>query len=126
MKSRFLKLWIAAAAAVAFASVPALGQPAQILNMTAVLPPGATQFATSIGGVAGSTKACYYLVTNYVGGAIRSAAACRTDIPDTLSGSNYVTLRWTPPTGSGITYDVLKVAYGASPCRGRRRRWLPA
>jgi len=105
------------AIAIALSALLASGQ--QILNMSAVLPPPVTNLTATIVGTAGTASACYYIVTNYIGGAIRSAPICKTNIPNTLSGSNYVQLTWQPvPRGFGLTYDVLKTAYNVAPVQG--------
>lgn len=74
---------------------------------------------SAVSGTPGTTLACYWVVINYVGGGVLSAApTCLSNVPNTLSGSNYVQLNWQAATGSGITYDVLKTTSTTPPTPG--------
>lgn len=94
----------------------------QTVNLTAVAPQGVTGLGAGIGGSAaapGNITACYWVVTNYVGGGIMSARpTCPTNVPASLSSTNYVLLTWQPATGTSITYDVLKTTGPNPPAPG--------
>lgn len=73
--------------------------PPPVQNIGAVLTAGSTP---------GAAKACYWVVVNYVGGAITSPKpACLQTVPNTLSMSNSVTVTWQAAAGA-VSYDVLK------------------
>src|SRR5271166_3634580 len=88
------------------------------VTLTAVAPQPSQQGGAVI-GTAGSTFACYWVVTNFVGGGVMSPApSCFTNVPNSLSGSNYVQLSWPAANGINITYDVLKTTTTAPPAPG--------
>jgi hypothetical protein len=89
----------------------------QSLNMSATTPSGASNLSAVPVGTAGSSAACYWIVSNFAGGGqVITGPIVPTNLNGTLSGSNYETLTWTaPPLGFGITYDVLKTTAGTPP-----------
>lgn len=91
----------------------------QSVTLTAVAPPPVQGLGSGIVGTPGTTSSCYWVVANYVGGGILSAApTCLNTIPGTLSGSNYVQLTWQPVVGTNVTYDVLKTSTNTPPLPG--------
>ena len=89
------------------------------VTLTAVAPPPVQGFGGAVVGTAGTTLACYWVVTNYVGGAVLSAApVCLTNVPNTLSSMNYVQLSWQAAAGLNVTYDVLKTTTSTPPVAG--------
>lgn len=92
---------------------------AQTLNMSSQPPAPVQNISAPISGTAGTVSGCYYVVANFIGGSLRSAPRCISNIPGTLSGSNYVKLSWPAvPFGFGVTYDVLKTAVNVKPVQG--------
>lgn len=91
----------------------------QQLSMTATTPPGVTPNAF-VSGTPGTGTACYWIVTNWVGGSVMSASpACVYNVPATLSSGNYVQITWTAAQfGIGVTYDVLKTTSASGPLPG--------
>ena len=90
-----------------------LAQAQQILSLSAIAPAPVQNLQGQNGGAdvaPGSGTACYYVVANYIGGAIRSTALQITTLPTSLSSTNYIQLGWSPVVGFGVTYDVLKSA----------------
>lgn len=101
----------------AIAAGLALGQTQVVLN--AVAPPPVQGLGSGVSGTAGTAYGCYWVVVNYVGGGVMSAApTCPNNIPGTLSGSNYVQLTWQAATGTNVTYDVLKTTTNTPPTLG--------
>jgi len=91
----------------------------QSVTLTAVAPLPVQGFGSGVVGTAGTTSACYWVVTNYIGGAILvPRPVCLTNIPNTLSSSNYVQLSWQAATGTNVTYDVLKTTTNTPPVAG--------
>jgi hypothetical protein len=91
----------------------------QQVILQAVAPPPVQNLGNGIGGTAGTATACYWVVVNYVGGGVLSAApTCPTNVPNTLSGSNYVQLSWQAAAGTNVTYDVLKTTTSTPPAPG--------
>lgn len=91
----------------------------QQVTLTAVAPPPVQGLGNGIVGTPGTTLACYWVVTNYIGGSILSAApTCPTNVPGTLSGTNYVQLSWQGVAGTRVTYDVLKTTTSTPPVAG--------
>lgn len=103
-------LRILIAAAVAFAVAPgALAQQTGVA-INATTPPGVQQLGAAVSGTAGQAKACYMIVTNFVGGAVQAAnPICLQNIPNTLSSGNFVLLTWRAVAGA-VTYDILKAS----------------
>ena len=67
----------------------------QSVTLTAVAPPPVQGLGAAVVGTAGTTFNCYWVVANYVGGGVLSAApTCLPNVPGTLSGSNYVQISW--------------------------------
>ena len=115
MKS-FLTLMMAAA----LIAIPSSAQ--VTVRLTAVPPPAVALLGAGVVGTPGNTSACYWVVTNYVGGGVLSSrATCLSNIPNTLSGSNYVQLTW-PAMAGAVTYDVLKTTTSAGPVPGAATR----
>lgn len=105
---RLLSLILIAAAALA----------QQTVTLTSVAPPGVV-VSTAVSGTPGTTLACYWVVTNYVGGAVLSAApACLPNVPNSLSSMNEVLINWPAASGASITYDVLKTTTPTPPLPG--------
>ena len=94
----------------------------QTVTLTALAPQGVTGLGSGIGGsgaAPGNITACYWVVTNYVGGSILSARpTCPTNVPASLSSTNYVLLTWQPITAPQLTFDVLKTATAVPPLAG--------
>lgn len=105
---------------IAIGLLIALGAMAQqTVTLTAVAPPPVYNLGAGVVGTAGTVTACYWVVVNYVGGGIISAApTCPTNVPGTLNGSNYVLLTWQAATGNSVTYDVLKTTGTTPPAAG--------
>lgn len=104
-------------ALLALAAAGAFGQ--QSYNLTYVAPPPVQGVGGGISGTAGTTTACYWVVVNYVGGGIMPASpTCFTNVPNTLSSSNYVPLSWQAAAGVNVTYDVLKTTTSTPPAAG--------
>ena len=94
-------------------------QAQQIVQLTAVPPPSVQGLGAAVVGVPGTTFACYWVVINYVGGGVLSAApVCLPNVPNTLSGSNYVQVSWQAATGTNVTYDLLKTTTNVPPAAG--------
>jgi hypothetical protein len=101
------------------ALLPLIGMAQNPVNLTATAPPAVASLGAAVIGTAGTQSACYWAVVNYVGGSVLSAAPiCLTNIPNTLSGSNYVQIGWQAAAGTNITYDVLKTATRTPPTLG--------
>ena len=94
----------------------------QTVTLTALAPQGVTGLGSGIGGsgaAPGNITVCYWVVTNYVGGSILSARpTCPTNVPASLSSTNYVLLTWQPITAPQLTFDVLKTATAVPPLAG--------
>lgn len=91
----------------------------QSVTLTAVAPPPVQGLGSAVVGTAGSTFACYWVVVNYVGGGVQSAApTCLPNVPGTLNGSNYVQISWQAAAGTGVTYDLLKTTTNVPPVAG--------
>jgi hypothetical protein len=104
-------LMILALAAVASAQTQVVLQ--------AVAPPPVQGLGTGVVGTAGTTTACYWVVVNYVGGGVLSAApVCITNVPNSLSSMNYVQISWQAAAGTSVTYDVLKTTTNVPPLPG--------
>ncbi len=89
------------------------------VTLTGLSPAPVNGLGSGVVGTAGTATACYWVVVNYVGGGVMSAApTCPVNIPNTLSGSNYVLLTWQPVGGTSITYDVLKTTTNTPPLPG--------
>jgi hypothetical protein len=89
--------------------VPLEAQVRQV-RLTGSPPPPVQNIGAVVVGTPGAAKNCYWVVVNYVGGAIVSPkAACLQTIPGTLSMSNSVTVTWQAAAGA-VSYDVLKTA----------------
>jgi hypothetical protein len=84
----------------------------------AFAPPAVTGFGSGIQGTAGTTYACYWVVANYIGGGVLSTPTCPNNVPNSLSGSNYVQLSWNAVAGAAVTYDVLKTTTNVPPIAG--------
>ena len=98
--------------------VPCLLEAQQQYTVTAVPPPAVTQVGAAVSGTPGQTSDCYWVVVNYVGGAVLPGRGqCLTNVPNTLSGSNYVQITWTALTGA-VSYDVLKTTTNVGPIPG--------
>src|SRR5882724_3031738 len=111
---RFLKLKLASA--LVLLTLPLLAQ--VTVRLSAVPPPGISMIGAAIVGTPGTTRACYWVVVNYVGGGVMSSrATCLTTVPNVLSGSNYVQLTWPAMVGA-VTYDVLKTTTSTGPSPG--------
>ena len=81
----------------------------QQTTLTAVAPLPVQSLGAAVVGTAGTAGGCYWVVAHYVGGGVLSAAPiCLNNIPNTLSGSNYVQIGWGAVAGTSVTYDVLK------------------
>lgn len=104
----------------ALMTVSAIAQ--QTVTLTAIAPQGVTGLGSGIGGSAaapGTGTACYWVVTNYVGGGILSSRpTCPTNVPATLGSTNYVLLTWQPITAPQLTFDVLKTTTAVPPLAG--------
>jgi hypothetical protein len=106
---RILMLVLTAACAIAQNTV----------TLTAVSPLPVTGLGAGVVGTPGTATACYWVVVNYVGGGIMSAApTCPANIPGTLNSSNYVLLNWQAAAGTAPTYDVLKTTGPTPPAPG--------
>ena len=91
----------------------------QNFTLTAVAPQPVAGFGAGVVGTAGTTTACYWVVTNYIGGSVLSAApACLSNVPNTLSGSNLVQVSWQAVAGLNVTYDLLKTTGSTPPAPG--------
>jgi hypothetical protein len=91
----------------------------QQVTLTTVAPPAVQSLGAGVVGTAGTVSGCYWVVVNYVGGSVLSAAPiCLTNIPGTLSSSNYVQIGWAAATGTSVTYDVLKTTTRTPPVAG--------
>lgn len=91
----------------------------QTVTLTAVAPPAVQGLAAAVVGTAGTTLNCYWVVAHYIGGGVLSAApACLSNVPNTLSSSNYVQLSWQASAGTNVTYDVLKNTSSTPPIAG--------
>lgn len=91
----------------------------QSVTLTAVAPPPVQGLGAAVVGTAGTTFNCYWVVANYVGGGVLSAApTCLPNVPGTLSGSNYVQISWQAAAGINVTYDVLKTTTNVPPLAG--------
>lgn len=87
--------------------------------LQAVPPPPVQGLGTGVVGTAGTTTACYWVVVNYIGGGVLAAApACLSNVPNTLSSSNYVQISWQAAAGTNVTYDVLKTTTSTPPAAG--------
>lgn len=106
--------WIAAL--MMLAAIPVQAQRTD--TITAVSPPAVTNLGSAVVGTAGTTLNCYWVVANYVGGGIISSPTCLSNVPNTLSSSNYVQISWAAATGSSVTYDVLKTTSTTPPTAG--------
>jgi hypothetical protein len=100
------------------ALLPLIGM-AQSVNLGAGSPVPVSSLGAGVVGTPGTSTACYWVVVNYVGGSVLSAAPiCPTNIPNTLSSMNYVQLGWQAAAGTSVTYDVLKTATKTPPTLG--------
>jgi hypothetical protein len=91
----------------------------QQTTLTAVAPPPVQSLGAGVVGTAGTAFACYWVVANYIGGAVLSAAPiCLSNVPNTLSSSNYVQIGWAAAAGTNVTYDVLKTTTRTPPTPG--------
>lgn len=91
----------------------------QVVILTAVPPPSIQGLGAAVVGTPGTTFGCYWVVVNYVGGGVLSAApVCLSNIPNTLSSGNYVQVSWQAATGTGVTYDLLKTTTNVPPLAG--------
>jgi hypothetical protein len=91
----------------------------QVVQLTAAPPPSVQGLGAAVVGTPGTTFACYWLVVNYVGGGVLSAApVCLPNIPNTLSSGNYVQVSWQAATGTNVTYDLLKTTTTTPPAAG--------
>jgi hypothetical protein len=99
------------------ASAAMFGQ--QSVTLTAVAPPPVQGLGAAVVGTAGTTFDCYWVVVNYVGGGILSAApTCLPNVPGTLNSTNYVQISWQTAAGLNVTYDVLKTTTNVPPVAG--------
>jgi hypothetical protein len=91
----------------------------QTATLTYVAPPPVQSLGAGVVGTPGTVSACYWVVVNYVGGSVLSAAPiCLNNIPVTLSSSNYVQIGWAAAAGTNVTYDVLKTTTRTPPVAG--------
>lgn len=91
----------------------------QTVTLTAVAPLPVQGLGAAVVGTAGSTFACYWVVTNYVGGSVLSAGpTCLPNVPNSLSSGNYVQVSWQAAAGLNITYDLLKTTTNVPPVAG--------
>lgn len=113
---REVKAVVMTAIALLAALGPLIAQ--QQLTLTAVPPPSVQGANTAVSGTAGNASACYWVVVNYAGGGVLpTRATCRSNVPNTLSVSNYVIITWQAAAGA-VSYDVLKTALNALPTPG--------
>jgi hypothetical protein len=91
----------------------------QVVQLTAVPPPSVQGLGAAVVGTPGTTFGCYWIVVNYVGGGVLSAApVCLNNIPNTLSSQNYVQVSWQAATGTSVAYDLLKTTTTTPPAAG--------
>ena len=90
------------------------------ITLGASAPTGVTQISTSVHGNIGSKQYYYWVVANFAIGQAGATNSFVRNAPDTLTGSNYVTITWNPVVGA-INYDVLRTTtpYIPSPCTCR-------
>jgi hypothetical protein len=106
-------------ALIALAAVVLVGQTTRSVTLSVTAPSPVQNIQATVSGTPGQTKACYWVVANYVGGAVMSTpGVCLSNVPNTLSSSNKVILTWQAATGVNVTYDVLKTTTPAGPVPG--------
>lgn len=81
-------------------------QPSDV-SLNAPVPASPLAFAGTIGNP-GITTYAYYVIANYGGGTTVSQPAVVRNVPNTLSGSSYVSIGWNRLSGV-VTYDVVRV-----------------
>ena len=91
-------------------------------NKSAILwetdPPTSVQTTTisaQLTGTAGSQQYYYWVVANYpIGDAFPGGPLLVRDVPDTLNGVNFLTLRWSGVSGA-TSYDLLRTTTATFP-----------
>jgi hypothetical protein len=91
-----------------------VGPQQQVFN--APPPPPVTTINYQVTGNPGTANAYYWVVAKYPSGNAVPNSVYALNIPSSLSASQYVTIRWNPPSSRGVSvsfvpsYDVLKTS----------------
>jgi hypothetical protein len=88
-------------------------------QFSAGLPPAVQTTNSMITGTPGQTAYYYWVVARYPSGYVQPAVpAFVLNAPNTLSGSNYVTIAWNVPAPQVTGYDVLRSTGASFPGSG--------
>ena len=85
------------------------------VTLTAVPPSSSTQISATVVGNQGNTTSYYWVVAHFpIGEGANASYGQVIHAPDSLSGSNYVSVTWAGVTGA-LNYDLLKTSTPAIP-----------
>ena len=89
------------------------------LNIGAPIPPSVTNGSSTIIGSPGITQYYYWVVANFPIGSTNGTPIFVSNVPNTLTGGNYVRVSWNGLTGA-TSYDILRSVSATFPgtCTG--------